>query len=203
MIKVLQNGPCFINDFFLSVQKWVPNLVAKKAQQSYNVVQVKLPQLPIEFYDGIILAKIGNSIGELLKVDACTSATLRERYSRLYVNLPLEQPVQTHVLVGPHKQAILYEGKIILCKTCGRLGNTCHNCPYSSQPIQQRGEQKLLQLCQPVQEGSQEWQTISFPKKASLECPRTPIILQAHQWCQVLMYTFMMLLLVSTLILNT
>lgn len=136
MVKVLQNGPWFINDFFLSVQKWVPNFMAKKAQQSYNAVWIKLPQLPTEFYDGLILSKIGNSIRKILKVDASTSATQKRRYARLCVELPLEQPVQTHVLVGPHKQALLYEGENIHCKACGRLGNTCHNCPYSSQPIQ-------------------------------------------------------------------
>ncbi|XP_070042758.1 uncharacterized protein [Nicotiana tomentosiformis] len=168
MIKVLQNGPCFINGFFLSVQKWVPNFVAKKAQQSYTAIWVRLPQLPTEFYDKIILTRIGNSIGKLLKVDVCTSATLRGRYARLCLKLPLEQPVQNHILVGHHKQAILYEGENILCKACGRIGHTCHNCSYSNQPIKQKGEQKLLKISQPVQEEDQEWQTVSFPKKARL-----------------------------------
>ncbi|XP_070035165.1 uncharacterized protein [Nicotiana tomentosiformis] len=168
MVKVLQNGPWFINGFFLSVQKWVPIFVTKKAQQSYNAVRVKLPQLPTEFYDGLILSKIGNNIGKLLKVDASTSATQRGRYTILCVELPLEQPVQTHVLVGPHKQDLLYERENSHCKACRRLGHTCYNCSYSSQPIQQRGEKKLLQLSQSVQEGSQEWQMISFPKKSKV-----------------------------------
>ncbi|XP_019265915.1 PREDICTED: uncharacterized protein LOC109243437 [Nicotiana attenuata] len=95
MTKILHNGPWFINGFFLSVQKWVPNFVAKEAHQSYTAVWVRLPQLPTEFYDGIILTRIGNCIGKLLKVDARTSTTLRGRYARLYVELPLEQQCKT------------------------------------------------------------------------------------------------------------
>ncbi|XP_019251301.1 PREDICTED: uncharacterized protein LOC109230234 [Nicotiana attenuata] len=100
MIKILHNGPWFVNGFFLSTQKWVPNFVAKKACQSFTAIWVRLPQLPTEFYDGIILSRIGNSIGKLLKVDACTSATLRGRYARLCVELPLDQPVQNFILIG-------------------------------------------------------------------------------------------------------
>lgn len=103
MLKVLQNGPWFINGFFLSVQKWIPNFMVKQARRCYSAVWVRLSQLPTEFYDGIIIMKIDNAIGKLLKVDACTLATLRERYTRLCVEIPSEQPVPTQVLVGLHK----------------------------------------------------------------------------------------------------
>ncbi|XP_075109000.1 uncharacterized protein LOC142180812 [Nicotiana tabacum] len=100
MTKILHNGHWFINGFFLSVLKWVPNFVAKEAHQSYTVVWVRLPELPTKLYDGIILSIIGNCIGKLLKVDTCASATLRGRYARLFVELPLKQPVQNYLLIG-------------------------------------------------------------------------------------------------------
>ncbi|XP_070025428.1 uncharacterized protein [Nicotiana sylvestris] len=101
--KTLQNGPWFINGFFLSVPKWTPNFVATKATQSYTDIWIRFPQLPIEFYDGVILAKIGNAIGKLLKIDACTSFTIRGRYARLCVQIPLEQTVQSYIKIGSHK----------------------------------------------------------------------------------------------------
>ncbi|XP_070056894.1 uncharacterized protein [Nicotiana tomentosiformis] len=70
VIKALQNGPWFINSFFLSVQKWKPNFMASHARQSFTAVWVRLPQLLTEFYDRIILTKIGKKIERLLKIDA-------------------------------------------------------------------------------------------------------------------------------------
>lgn len=109
--KVLQESPWFINDYYLTVQKWVPNFVASKAIQDKLAIWLRLLQLATEFYDAIILGKIGNSIGRLLKVDACTSATLKGRYACLCVEIPLHTPVKSHIYVESHRQQIEYESK--------------------------------------------------------------------------------------------
>lgn len=62
-------------------------------KQIHTAVWIHLPNLPTEFYNGIILQTIRNSIGRLLKIDACTSATLRGRYARLCVELPMDKLV--------------------------------------------------------------------------------------------------------------
>ncbi|XP_019252916.1 PREDICTED: uncharacterized protein LOC109231737 [Nicotiana attenuata] len=165
MTRILHDGPWFINGFFPSVQKWVPNFVATKAYQSYTVVWVRLPQLSTEFYDGIILTKIGNYIGKLLKVDACTSATPRGIYARLWVELPLEQPVQNLIMIGHHNQPILYEGEDFLCKVCGRLGHSSTICSYRTTPIRHNGGPLPLETPQPKDEITQEWMAVSFPRK--------------------------------------
>ncbi|XP_070022379.1 uncharacterized protein [Nicotiana sylvestris] len=56
------SGPWFIFGHFLFVQKWVPNFIASKAKISLAAIWIRLPQLPIEFYDGQILTKVGNKI---------------------------------------------------------------------------------------------------------------------------------------------
>ncbi|XP_009801431.1 uncharacterized protein [Nicotiana sylvestris] len=131
MVSALQNGPRFINGFFLSLKKWEPNFVASHATQERSAIWIRLPQLPTEFYDAIILKKIGNTIGNLLKIDACTSAALRGRYARLCIEMKLEEPVQSCILIGNYKQEIIYEGEHILCKACGRLEHTIHHCPHT------------------------------------------------------------------------
>lgn len=64
---------------FLSVQKKVPNFIASEAKVPQTIVWIRLPQLPTEFYDGLIRKIIGNKIGRFLKIDACNSSTLRGR----------------------------------------------------------------------------------------------------------------------------
>ncbi|XP_075088194.1 uncharacterized protein LOC142170237 [Nicotiana tabacum] len=132
MTTALHNGPWFINGYFLSTRQWEPDFVAGKAKQIHIAIWVRLPQLPTEFYDGLILRKIGNSIGKLLKIDACTSSTLRDRYARLCVKLPLNQPVQQCILIGSHLQQLVYEGINFLCKNGGYLGHTVTSCIVTS-----------------------------------------------------------------------
>lgn len=43
MIKSLHNGPWFINDFFLSVQKWEPQFVVTEAKQLFSAIWIRLP----------------------------------------------------------------------------------------------------------------------------------------------------------------
>lgn len=78
----------------------------------------------------MILKKIGNKIGRLLKIDACTSSTLRGRYARLCIELPLEVLVIPFIFIGQHKQVIHYEDDNILCKKYGRLGHAQSKCQY-------------------------------------------------------------------------
>ncbi|XP_060206266.1 uncharacterized protein LOC132633876 [Lycium barbarum] len=101
---------------------------------------VKLHQLSLQFgcdypncqpnsIIGIILKKIENFIGRLLKIDACISATLRGRYARLCVEINLDQPVIPSIQIGPYNQVIEYEGQDQLCKQCGNVGKHQTICP--------------------------------------------------------------------------
>ncbi|XP_019266854.1 PREDICTED: uncharacterized protein LOC109244251 [Nicotiana attenuata] len=128
MVNALQNGPWFIFGHFLSVQRWEPNFVPSKAKQILTEICVRLSQLPTEFYDGNFLEKVGNKIGRLLKVDACTSTALRGCYARLYVELPLNKAVKSNVWIGSHKQQVLYECDKLLCLNCGHLGHSTGQC---------------------------------------------------------------------------
>ncbi|XP_019256342.1 PREDICTED: uncharacterized protein LOC109234734 [Nicotiana attenuata] len=170
MIKVLNAGPWFIFGHFLSIQRWKPNFVATEVKSSLTVIWIRLPQLPTEFYDGIILAKIRNAIGKLLKVDACTSSTLRGRYARLCIELAPEVPVVPFINIGHHKQIIQYEGESTLCKQCGRLGHVAMKCHYvkTSLPTNSISD-NINPLPKEVSNVSEvngkTWQTVKFQKK--------------------------------------
>ncbi|XP_070010907.1 uncharacterized protein [Nicotiana sylvestris] len=131
MNKVLTEGPWFVTCHFLFIQKWEPNFVPAESKLAIKAIWIRLPQLPTEFYDKVILEQGGNSVGKLLKIETCTSSTLRGRYARICVQVPLDIPVTTAVTIGTHNQPILYEGEGILCKGCGKIGHTLRHCPFT------------------------------------------------------------------------
>ncbi|XP_049414794.1 uncharacterized protein LOC125877589 [Solanum stenotomum] len=81
--KTLQQGPWFVNGFVLSIKRWHPNFVASEAKETKSAIWIRLPELPTEFYDHSILARIGKKLGKLVKTDVCTSEALRGRYARM------------------------------------------------------------------------------------------------------------------------
>ncbi|KAH0679721.1 hypothetical protein KY284_020806 [Solanum tuberosum] len=133
MIRAFQEGPWFINGYFLSTKCWQPNFVASEAIETYSSIWLRLPELPTEYYDHTILAKIGNKIGRLVKIDICTSTTLHGRYARIYVEVLVEKPVRSHIHIGNLKQNIIYEREGILCLSCGKVAHTSNACDYSKQ----------------------------------------------------------------------
>ncbi|KAG5586743.1 hypothetical protein H5410_047177 [Solanum commersonii] len=67
MRLTLQNGPWFINGFFLSIKKWHPNFIASEADETYSAIWIRLPELPTEYYDHTVLVRIGSKLGRLVK----------------------------------------------------------------------------------------------------------------------------------------
>ncbi|KAM3323198.1 hypothetical protein P3S67_004349 [Capsicum chacoense] len=106
MNHVLHEGPWFVFNLWLSVQKWKPKFVSSQAKIAYSAIWVRLPELPTEFYDLKIFLKVGSKIGTLLKIDSCTSSTTKGRYARLCLEVPLEQSLLPYIYIDTHKQII-------------------------------------------------------------------------------------------------
>lgn len=83
----------------------------------------------MEFYDTLILKRVGKTLGKHVKVDACTSATLRERYVRIYMQKLLRVLVKSIVAIRGHKQKLFYEGEGALCKISSHLGHIMSSYP--------------------------------------------------------------------------
>lgn len=93
MIHALHDGPWFILNHFLYVRRWEPKFLASEAHLTYSAIWIQLPELPTEFYDIEILQKLGNKVGKLIKIDACTSAATRGPYAHICVEVPLDKPL--------------------------------------------------------------------------------------------------------------
>ncbi|KAH1072004.1 hypothetical protein J1N35_024332 [Gossypium stocksii] len=94
---VILNGPWFIGGHFLIVCKWEPNFRASIASNSSVATWLRLPKLPIEYFDIDILREIGRGTRPLLRVDSHTIAGERGRYNCLCVQLNLHKPLPRFV----------------------------------------------------------------------------------------------------------
>ena len=111
-----------------------------EAKLSSVAIWVRLPELPIEFYDVAVLREIGSTIGPILRIDSYTTSKSKGSYTRLCVQVDLEKPLITSVRVGRLVHKITYGGVSTLCFHCGRLGHKQDSCPYHIKLVVKEGE---------------------------------------------------------------
>nr|POE68955.1 hypothetical protein CFP56_69614 [Quercus suber] len=97
---VLKGGPWFVGQQFLAIRKWEPEFKAEEATLSSVAVWIRLPGLPIEFYEPTILKKIGRAIGPVLRIDSFTANGAGGRFARLCVQIIIDQPLINTVKIG-------------------------------------------------------------------------------------------------------
>ena len=98
--NVLKGGPWFIGQHFLAIRQWEPEFHASTATLSSVAVWIRLPELPIEFYEYNALMKIGKAIGPVLRIDANTANGVRGRFARLCVQANLDKPLPKSIYLG-------------------------------------------------------------------------------------------------------
>ena len=132
--KVLREGPWFIGEHFLAIKPWEPYFKALEALFTSVVVWVRFLELPIEFYDAMVLKHIGSAIGLVLRIDSYTVSGSRGSYARLCIQVDLDKPLINTVKIGRLRQKVMYGGISSLCFCCGRIGHKKENCCYEIQP---------------------------------------------------------------------
>ncbi|KAJ1441621.1 Zinc finger, CCHC-type [Sesbania bispinosa] len=95
--------------------RWQPSFCPMADDLRRVGVWVRIPGLPIEFYDKRVLWRIGNVLGKIVKIDY---NTLREK--------PGSQEGKTY--------NVEYEGLHLVCFQCGRYGHRKEGCPLLLAP---------------------------------------------------------------------
>ncbi|KAK9983866.1 hypothetical protein SO802_033391 [Lithocarpus litseifolius] len=127
---VLEKGPWFVGEHFLSIRPWESNFKPSLASVTSIAVWVRFLELPIEYYDMEILKKIWKSVGHVLRIDTHTATETRGRYAGLCIQVDINKPLITSIVLGGREQPICYEGIQRLCFACGRIGHRREVCPY-------------------------------------------------------------------------
>ncbi|KAI9102350.1 hypothetical protein K1719_023552 [Acacia pycnantha] len=84
-------GPWMIEDHYLIVQRWRPNFSPWKVDfQCHIAAWVRLPDVPLEFYNVESLSRIGNMIGKMIKVDRSTSIYDKGGFARICIEIDLK-----------------------------------------------------------------------------------------------------------------
>ncbi|WJX16517.1 hypothetical protein P8452_06530 [Trifolium repens] len=127
--KALEDGPWLIYDHYLIVRQWSPNFYPNEATIDSASVWVRIPDLPIEYYDAKVLHFIGDRIGKMVKVDKNTLFQERGKYARLCVEVDLTKTLLATFELKGRFYKIEYEGLHMLCRTCGKLSHYIEGCP--------------------------------------------------------------------------
>ena len=128
--RVLKEGPWFIGQHFLATRQWETDFKASTATLSSVAVWIRLPELPIEYYDHDMPLKIGKVVGPVLRLDSNTAMGARVRFARLCVQVNLDKPLIKRVHTGKNVLSIQYEGINSLCFSCGRVRHRKEACPF-------------------------------------------------------------------------
>ena len=126
-----QEGPWMIDDHYLLVQKWHPNLNPQNTDTQRKIgTWVRIPDLPVEFYRIEALGLIGNMIGRTIKIDRSTSIYDKGGFARLCVGIDLHKSLFTAFTVAfGETHQIVYEGLHLVCFNCEKFDHEKHVCP--------------------------------------------------------------------------
>ncbi|KAL8159098.1 hypothetical protein V2J09_000635 [Rumex salicifolius] len=95
---------------YLTIQRWRPNFVAEEETIKFITSWIRIPNLSMEYFDTSILTQIGNKLERVLKIDKTTSATKRERYTCMSVEIDVIKPLLSMFYMNGRIWKIQYEG---------------------------------------------------------------------------------------------
>lgn len=107
---VLEKGLLFIGENFLSIRPWEPNFKPSSASVTSIIVWIRLNELPIKYYEAQTLKQIGSTIGTVLRINTHRAVEAREKYARLWIQLDVNKPLITSILIGEFEQLVSSEG---------------------------------------------------------------------------------------------
>lgn len=125
---VLEGGPWIIQGHYLNVMKWRPYFRSDNNAITTTLAWVRIPRLPIEFYNEKVLLQIGDKFGKAEKVDITMLRVERGKYARVCVEVDLTKPLTSVVNLNGREYKVEYEGLHLICFKCGRYGHRNEEC---------------------------------------------------------------------------
>ncbi|CAN1786181.1 hypothetical protein LINPERHAP1_LOCUS17144, partial [Linum perenne] len=117
--------------FGITVARWTPSFNEKAPIQKI-LTWVRLPKLPIHYFNPTTVERIVNHIGRTIKLDLATAEGAWARYARVCVEVDLSKPLLGKYMVDDRIMYIEYEILDKICYSCGMYGHKLDSCPLNS-----------------------------------------------------------------------
>ncbi|GMJ09311.1 hypothetical protein HRI_004600300 [Hibiscus trionum] len=127
--NALTKGPWTVFGHYLTVQPWMPLFSTSTPYPSSVMAWIRLPGLPVIMYKKNLIAEIGESIGEVIRIDYQTEHGRRGRFARMAVYVDLSKPLVSKLLINGNVQIVEYESLPTICFNCGKYGHLEIKCP--------------------------------------------------------------------------
>ncbi|CAN1801921.1 hypothetical protein LINPERHAP1_LOCUS23160, partial [Linum perenne] len=125
------NGPWKIFDYYITMAQWTPDFNEEEPLTKL-LTWVRLPQLPIHFFNTTTVTRIGNHIGRTIRLDLATAEGARARYARVCVEVDVSKLLLGKYMIGDRVFHVVYESLENLCHACRTYGHKADACPASA-----------------------------------------------------------------------
>ncbi|XP_031095201.1 uncharacterized protein LOC115999492 [Ipomoea triloba] len=127
-------GPWMVLDHYLVVQEWIPNFDPTTNKTEKLLVWVRLPAIPVEYFEEDFLWKIGKKIGRPIKIDDTTSLVSKGKFARVCVEVDMTKPLLARFTLEGKAWPIEYEGIHLVCFKSGIYGHRQDQCGSPATP---------------------------------------------------------------------
>ncbi|KAK8945123.1 hypothetical protein KSP39_PZI007761 [Platanthera zijinensis] len=90
--SVLMGGPWYVNGYIVGLDMWSKDFSPSSLNGMSSPIWVRLPHLPLIYWDKKNLGRMARMLGEPLWLDSVTSRWERAEYARFCVRADLSQP---------------------------------------------------------------------------------------------------------------
>ncbi|CAN1136532.1 hypothetical protein LINPERHAP2_LOCUS9517, partial [Linum perenne] len=132
-------------DYYITVGRWSPEFNEDALIQKI-LTWIRLPKLRIQFFNHMVVERIGNHIGRTVRLHLATSEGARVRYARVCVEVDLSKPLLGKYIIEDKVFLIEYESLDNICYSCGMYGHKVDGCPKKPFPETVPAPEKDIRL---------------------------------------------------------
>ncbi|GLJ53244.1 hypothetical protein SUGI_1134770 [Cryptomeria japonica] len=123
----------------LSLYRWKADFDRAADLQKTAPIWVRLPGLPLEYWEESIFKWIGNSFGHFVGVDEITRSKSRLVYDHFCVQATMSKNLPNFITLksklGSWTQALVYENATLFYQKCRKYGHVISQCKAPSPPL--------------------------------------------------------------------
>ncbi|CAL1407589.1 unnamed protein product [Linum trigynum] len=125
--QALYGGPWTIEEHYIAAEPWRIDFHPNFDTIDRALVCVRLPRLPLAYFDEEILKDIGDKLGRVEKIDSNTANGFRGSYAHIYVEIDLRKRLISNYRIKRRVRRMEYEELHTVFFLCGHYGHLEEN----------------------------------------------------------------------------